>query len=296
MPEMTDYSAKELLTIANREQFLDNSDLDELLTFISAQIANPFESSESNYFRRIHRMVTHNGKTTGKQARDQMNEICFKIIRMIDYAYPNIEFVIDPSEQDLVEITKALYKFFVKCLRKTTYVFFREFIYNNKNRKNILEEYQDIHVASFPKEIFGKKEYYILTVKMASIVKNLAEKDFSLEKYIKYITRDGSMPNYVRIVSDGLDDNTIVDHGVFSDMMEKMLNSDSFFNRMVSGLMGDVKTAIINPYLESIGIDPTQYPTTDLSDDIDIDDDDRNDPDITEEPDYNPTPANTFQV
>ena len=27
MPEMTDYSAKELLTIANREQFLDNSDL-----------------------------------------------------------------------------------------------------------------------------------------------------------------------------------------------------------------------------------------------------------------------------
>ena len=78
----------------------------------------------------------------------------------------------DISEVDtsLTDYAESLYKFFGKNLKKLVNAFFREYLFNNKNRKALLSSYQDIKISSYPKEQFGKKDNYILVLKIVSIL------------------------------------------------------------------------------------------------------------------------------
>lgn len=257
-----------LLQLASREYILGNTSQDDLVSFITDQIKDPFNSGDTNYFKKLVKMV---------QNKDELDDLCQDFFTQIQDVYPGLEIDVADYEQRLKPLFSAVYKFFVKNASVVMYLFIREFIFNNKNRKALVTEFTSSKLATYPKEQYGKKEYYILMTKLHQIVDEIFEDNISLEKFIKYITRSNS-PVYIDQVAEALAAGRIIDRGVVSEMYKLYKQSDSFRSEM-NRLEMDISTTFILPYLEenglmSVRIPPSEEIVPELEEEDDDDDSD----------------------
>lgn len=261
---MNTMNMHDLLSLASREYILGTATVDEQMGFIKDQINDPFDSGNTNYFKKLKKMVDN---------QDQLDEYCKKILEMIEDRYPNIEFNIDDYDRHLADFTDAVYKFFVRNIRKITYIYLREYIFNNKNRKGLLAEYQNTKLPCYPKEQYGKKENYMLITKLHSIIDDIAEMDIRVDKMITLVNRVSDPPLYLDFINGYLEQGLIYDHGIYSNIMELFDESDSK-DSILNKLEMAITDAIITPYLQDNSMMEIRYVITDPEDDdSDISDD-----------------------
>lgn len=244
------YDPKDLLRCACRDFILDNATLEEQIAFVEDQIRNPFDSSDNNYMKKLADMAP---------GADMLDDICAKFITQIQDVYPHL--VIDLSEYDqrLWPLFMAIYKFFVKNISKMTYIFIREYLYNNKNRKGLVGDFMTTKVSSYPKEQYGKKEYYILITKLPQIVKEIFEDDVTLKDILRYIGKSESAPVYMEKLQTAIDDGIIVDKGVAEDLYAMFQESEKYREEM-NRLEMDITQTFIMPYLEENGMMTVRLP------------------------------------
>jgi hypothetical protein len=212
---------------------------------------------------------------------DDMDEISKNFFIKIQDVYPGLDIDITDYDQHLAPLCSAIYKFFVKNAAKLMYVFIREFIYNNKNRKVLVGEYSNVKMPNYPKEQYGKKEYYILITKLNAIVDEIfADDDIKLDKFIDYIERSGRSPVYLEQVKDALDQGLITDKGVISDMYKQYKDSDHYRGDM-NHLEMDITTTFILPYLEENGMMSVRIPMVEDPEELDADDTEEEDEEET---------------
>ena len=260
-----DYSSQDILNIASQDIILANSTVDEQIEFISEQIENPFDSGSSNYFKKLKRSVSN---------ADRLDEICVDLLGQIENIYPDIEFDLSEYNQHLDELFSAVYKFFVKNAYKIVYVFMREYISSAKNRKALTADYLNTKIPTYPKEQYGKKEYYILTMKMPNIMRDIKINGMWLDKVISYLEKAGETPMYIERIKEYLDKGIINDHGVFSNMLGVLFKSDSY-TKLICKLQSFVTEDIVIPYLKENGLMELKLPQIDPEDD-ELDEDDDN--------------------
>lgn len=280
MPELNQELAKEF---ASREFILAQTDIDEHLEFIRSQIVSPFENGEVNHFRKMMKLITD---------KAQRQEYAKRVLEIIDNEYSNIDIDIEDFDRTLVPYAEALYKFFGKNLRKLVTTFLREYLYNNKNRKALLSSYQDLKLASYPKEQFGKKDNYILIIKLAAIVKDITELPITAEQFIQYCIRNDDKPQYIDLVEEMLDDSILIDYGIYSDIMDKFMKSDAF-DGTINKLQTKMIDAIVRPSVSAMGYDYIAS-AIDVDDDDPTDEDDE-DPDAPQDIDETPMRIDDFE-
>ncbi|MCM1295220.1 MAG: hypothetical protein NC311_06735 [Muribaculaceae bacterium] len=257
----------DLLQLASREYILGNTTQDDLVSFISDQIKDPFNSGDTNYFKKLVKKVA---------TKDELDELCSQFFTQVQDVYPGLEIDLSEYEQRLSPLFSAVYKFFVKNASTVMYLFIREFIFNNKNRKALVAEFTSSKLATYPKEQYGKKEYYILMTKLHQIVDEIFEDNITLEKLIKYVTRN-KCKVCVDQVSEALSRGYIVDNGVVAEMYKLFKKSDGFRAQM-NRLEMDINETFILPYLEENGmmgvrIPPSEDIVPEIEDDEEDDDD-----------------------
>lgn len=257
-----------LLQLASREYILGNTTQEDLVSFITDQIKDPFNSGDTNYFKKLVKMV---------KSKDELDELCQEFFTQIQDVYPGLEIDVTDYDQRLKSMFSAVYKFFVKNAPTVMYLFIREFIFNNKNRKALVAEFTSSKLATYPKEQYGKKEYYILMTRLPQIVDEIFEDNISLEKFIKYATR-GKSPVYVDQVAEAVADGRLVDKGVVPEMYKLYKKSDAFRSQM-NRLEMDISTTFILPYLKENGmmdvrIPPSEEIVPELEEEDDDDDSD----------------------
>lgn len=230
----------DLINIANRDAMLGNTTVEEQIELIQEQIDKPFDSGNTNFFKRLKKQVTN---------PDTMDEICANLFERIENVYPNLVFDFSEYDQHYASAFNASYKFFVKNVNRLMYLFLREYIFNNKNRKNLILDFMSTKIPSYPKEQYGKKEFYILITKLSPIVRSIADDNIRLEKFIDYIDRSEDSPLYVGEVKDLLDKGVICDHGIVADMFDLFDESDVRPGTINKLEMAITKSLII-PYLE----------------------------------------------
>lgn len=260
-------SGIDILQLTSREFILGKTSPDELVSFIEDQIKSPFDSGGTNYFHKLCRKLSSD---------DELDDICAKFITQIQDRYPGLEIDLNDYDQHLSPIFNAIYKFFVKNVSTVMYLFIREFLFNNKNRKGLVSEFNTSKVATYPKEQYGKKEYYILVTKLRQIIDEIFEGDVSLKKFIEYVKRHDD-PMYVTTVEKALEDGIVIDSGVVADMYKLYKKSDGFRGD-INRLEMDINATFILPYLEengmmSVRIPPTEELVPELPDDEDGEDD-----------------------
>ena len=146
----------------SQDYILGNTTAEEQITFIQDQIQDPFDSSHTNYFKKLCGMVT---------SSDTLDQYCSQLLDEIENVYPGLDFDLGDYDSRLTEFFATIYKFFVKNIDRLMFVFLSQYILSNKNRKNLIAEYLDMKLPAYPKEQYGKKEYYILMTKYSSIIK-----------------------------------------------------------------------------------------------------------------------------
>ena len=277
MYDMNDDNAEYVRDRASREYILYNATIEDYLGFIEDQIKDPFDASIGmNYIKKIRKLCPDDNK---------MDEICEKIIDMISDAYPNMEIDMDQIDSHYLDFTEALYKFFTKNIRKLVSVFIKEYLFNAKNRKAIVQDYQDVKLANYPKEQYGKKENYILITFIKRIVKSYTKDgECTIQDFISYIRHSDDCPGYVDDIEGYLEDGTILDYGLFEDIMNYFWKSnvrDSMINKLSIKITAD----IIQPCLKELGYDQFPMALIAQDDDDDLDDTDKtSDPDAGEDP------------
>lgn len=257
----------DLLQLTSREFILGNSSTEELITFIENQIKDPFNSGDTNYFRKLSRRVS---------SQDELDDHCTSFFTQIQDRYPGLEIDVSDYDQHLKPLFTAIYKFFIKNVSTMMYLFIREFIFNNKNRKVLVSEFTSSKLATYPKEQYGKKEYYILVTKLHQIVDEIFEDNISLKKLIEYVGKS-SDTMYLATVEKALGDGLLVDNGVVADMYKLYRKCDSYRSDM-NRLEMDISHTFIIPYLEENGmmdvrIPPTEEIVPELDDEEEDDDD-----------------------
>jgi len=265
-------SQQEVANIANRDFILGNTTVEEQIDFIIDQIKHPFDSGDSNYFKKLAKMVNE----------DKLDAICLDLFRQIENVYPHFEVDVENTDAHISEYFEAVYKFFVRNIQKLTRIFLREYIVHSaKHRKNLVEEYMDAKIPNYPKEQYGTKEFYILITKMPSIVRDVFENDIRLEKFIDYIERADKHPLYFKVIRDMLDRGILIDYHIVSDIYEQFRDSDQY-DRSMCKLQMTVTDDLINPYLEDNGLmDLKNPPIMEMEDDdVDGEDDDDDDSNI----------------
>lgn len=263
------FDAYDLLKIANREFTMSSTTPDEHIVNIEEQIANPFTSNDSNYFKKLKKLISN---------PDEMDEICAKFITEIQDIYPHLTIDVTDYENHLEDLFDAIYKFFVKNALKLMYLFIREYIMNNKNRKGLTDLFNTSKLASYPKEQYGKKEFYILVTKLSQIVDEIFDDDsISLEEFIEYLDKSDDSPVFIGRIQSALEDGFIVDNGVIMDMYKRFKKSEEF-RGCLNKLEMDISTSLIIPYLKETGLIDVRMPTPeDIPDEIDDDDEEDND-------------------
>ena len=241
---------QELLRLATRDLILDNTTKDEHIASVEDQIRDPFDSSDINYFKKLSKMVT---------GQDEMDELCNDFIISIQDVYDNLEIDLSEYDQRLETLFSAIYKFFVKSASRMMQIFIHEFIFNNKNRKGLVATFMTAKMPTYPKEQYGKKEYYVLITKLRAIVDEIFEgDDITLRKFINYISRSDKCPIYMKHIDDALENGWIVDKGVVSDMYRMFKKSDEYRPAM-NKLEMDITSTFIIPYLEETGMISVRY-------------------------------------
>lgn len=261
---MSNRSALDSWTMSSKDYILDNTTLEEQLSFIKEQIREPFNSGSTNYFKKIKKYVTD---------ADRLDGICRVILENISESYQNLEFDLGNSDIRLRDFTETVYKFFVKDIRKLTYVFFREFLYNNKNRKNIIAEYQNMKLPVYPKEQYGTKDNYILMVKLPDILDNISETELSFQEFISYLKKMLDVPGYINDMEEYIDRNMVHDCGIFDDIMS-LFNSSDIVGQVINKLEMDMTKTIILPYMEKNNMIESRITFYDPDEDEDVSDDD----------------------
>lgn len=259
----------DLLQLASREHILGNTTQDDLVAFISDQIKDPFNSGDVNYFKKLAKRMD--------DRKDELDELCTDFFTQIQDVYPGLVINVADYEQRLKNLFSAVYKFFVKNAPTVMYLFIREFILNNKNRKALVAEFSSSKNAVYPKEQYGKKEYYILMTKLGQIVDEIFEDRIDLAKFIKFVSRSSSAV-YVDQVAEALESGLIVDKGCVADMY-KMFKKNDDFRAQMNRLEMDIQESLILPYLEENGmldvrVPPSEEIVPELEDDEEEEDDD----------------------
>ncbi len=233
---------------STRESIIDDSEIEEILEYIRRQIKNPF-SVDVNYFKPLKRKITN--KAT-------LISTSLSILSVIDEEYPSISIELTEENDDVVKYAYNIYKFFIKNINSMVYIFLKEYISNNKNRKNLVAPYLDVKVDSYPKEQYGKKENYILLAKIDSIMKDIKNLDTSLVDFINYVNRANDSAAYIDLVAELVDHNIIIDKGIVKDIMKKFIKSDEY-NQIINKLSIWINKHIIAPCLKDLGYDGIQY-------------------------------------
>ena len=245
-----DFTPQDILNIASQDYILRNADLNEQVDFVRDQIADPFDSGDANHFKRLRRMVQG----------DQLDSTCNLLLNDIEDRYPSIGFDLSGYDKPLADLVSPVYKFFVKNVQALIYRFLREYICTSKNRKMLVSDYLGIKLTSYPKEQYGKKEYYILLNKLPSIIKDIADDDtITLAEFISYLERGGELPVYVAEIQQYMDSNVIEDSGVVHDMFELFMKSNKH-DTTINKLQIDITQNIIIPYLEDNGLIDLRLP------------------------------------
>ena len=259
------YTSQQLLRFASREFILSNTTREEQIDFIEDQIKDPFNSGDINYFKKLIKMVP---------GQDEMDDICKQFFTKIQDVYSNLDIDVSDYDQRLVSMCMAIYKFFVKNVSKLMYVFIREFIYNNKNRKGLIAEFSKIKIPNYPKEQYGTKDYYILITKLNSIIAEIFEDDIKLSKFIDYVERSGDAPVYLYQIREAMDRGLIIDNGVVSDMFKMYRKSDSYRSD-INKLEMDLVQTFVMPYLKENGMESAWLPSVEMiQDELDDEEDD----------------------
>lgn len=263
-----DLSSMDLMNLANRDRMLGNTTSEEQIGLILEQIKQPFDSGSTNYFKRLKKMVNN---------QDQLDRICEDLFEQIENVYPSMVFDLSEYDQHYGQAFNAIYKVFVKNVDKMMFIFLREYIFNNKNRKALVLDYMSTKIPSYPKEQYGKKEFYLLITKLPSIIRSISDENIRLEKFLDYIDRSEDAPLYIDEVRTLLDQGVICDHGIISDMFKLLNDSDSR-----PGILNKLEMAItknlILPYLEENGMTKFQLSgIVDPEEESEDDDDETND-------------------
>lgn len=258
-----DFTQKDLINLSSRDFILGNTTVEEQVDFIMDQIRQPFDSGSTNYFKKLKSMV---------QNHDQMDQICSDLFKQIENVYPSLEFDLSEYPGHLAPVFGSVYKFFVKNINTLMYLFLREYIFNNKNRKGLVADYLNNKLPAYPKEQYGKKEFYILITKLSPIVRSIAEDELALEKFIDYIDRTDDSILCLERVRELIDRGIICDKGVVTDIFHLFSESDSR-----PGIMNKLEIAItqslIIPYLKENGLmDIRIVPVADPDEDIEEED------------------------
>lgn len=267
-----DMSQFDLINIASRNFIIGSASVEDLMEFIQNQIKYPFDTSSSNYFKKLKKLVTD---------KNEMDDYCKKILEAIEDQYPSIEFNLEDYDKHLANFTEAVYRFFVKSIKKLTYIFLREYIFNNKNRKALVAEYLNTKLPVYPKEQYGKKENYILIAKLSNIVRDIGKEELLLTTFIQYLRKGDDVKLFVDFIDQYIQEGLIFDHGVFEDIMDAFDESDSR-NGMINKLQIDITDAIILPCIEDSGMELARFGNFDPDDENDLEDDEDEDADEEE--------------
>lgn len=262
-----DMSQFDLINIASRNYIIGSASAEDLMEFIQNQINTPFDTSSTNYFKKLKKIVVN---------KDELDDYCKKILEKIEDRYPNIEFNLDDYDKHLSDFTETVYRFFVKSIKKLTYIFLREYIFNNKNRKALVSEYLNTKIPVYPKEQYGKKENYILIAKLPNIIKDIGKEELLLTTFIHYLRKNDDVNLFIDFIERYIEDGLIFDHGVFDDIMKAFNDSDSR-NGMINKLQIDITDAIIIPCIEDSGMEMARFGNFDPDDENDLNDDEDED-------------------
>ena len=245
------FDPTEAMRTATRDFILGNTTLAEQRSFIDEQIKDPFNSGDNNYFRKLQKMVDD---------KNQMDEICVDILKKIQDRYPGLRIDTSDYDQHLAGVTSAIYRMFVKNVDKLMYIFIKEFLFTNKNRHALVDEFSNIKIPSYPKEQYGTKEFYILIVKLNAIVDEIFENGVKLKEFIKYLGKNSHCPVYIDRIVEAMGDGLISDSGVVTDMYKLFRRSDGFRGHM-NKLEMAITSDLIIPYMKENGTLDARMPT-----------------------------------
>lgn len=263
------FDATDILRLASQDYILGNTTLPEQTAFIQDQIAKPFDSGDMNYLKRLRRTITD---------ADEMDELCQKLLVNIQDVYPNLKIDVSEYEQRLYPFFKDVYKFFVRKASRLMYIFIREYIFTPKNRKGLVDEFSNIKLPAYPKEQYGKREFYILVTKIEQIVENIFEDDIKLSKFIRYIKRSNDCPIWIDEIDSYIERGYITDNGVVDDMFKLFKDSDAY-KPMLNKLEMDIHRSIILPYMKENGMMDVRIPPVEDEEPLDEDDEEDEDGD-----------------
>lgn len=252
----------------SQDYILGNTTAEEQITFIQDQIQDPFDSSHTNYFKKLCGMVT---------SSDTLDQYCSQLLDEIENVYPGLDFDLGDYDSRLTEFFATIYKFFVKNIDRLMFVFLSQYILSNKNRKNLIAEYLDMKLPAYPKEQYGKKEYYILMTKLSSIIKDIRRERLDLSDMLRYIKKSDNCPGYVHRLSEYLSQDLVIDQDVVRNIFDMMFESD-VYDDIFCKLQMFITDALINPYMEENGLEFMRLPPME-PDDTDISDDEENEDD-----------------
>ena len=262
-------SQQDILNLSNQDLILNNTTPSEQIEFIVDQIRNPFGSSSFNYFKRLRNMV---------KSGDQLDQYCLQLIDEMEVTFEGLKIDVSEVTTNLDGMFNAIYKFFVRNINKIMYLFLREYIMNSKNRKTLTAEYLNMKLPTYPKEQYGKKEYYILMTKLHPIIRSIRRENLSLEDFIHYLQRSESCPMYVEKVSQYLREGYVIDQGVVMDFFDMFLESAEY-SSIYNKLQMVITEYLINPYLEQNNMEYMRLPQVEMDTEDDIDDDDEEEED-----------------
>ena len=248
--------------ISPENMLLDNLDVEELMDFIRDQINDPMDSSSSsNYFKKLKKMISN---------PNELDNYCLRIMDEIENVYSGIDFDVSDFDARLDTFTSNVYKFFVKNTANIMYVFLREYIMTSKNRKAAVADYLNSKLPNYPKEQYGKKEYFILMSKLQSIIKDIKREKLDLDDFIHYLKRSDDIPDYVENIEHYLNEGWILDDGIVTDLFDMFLESDQY-DIIYNKLQMAITTNLINPYLEENGMSSMKLPAFEQEDELEDD-------------------------
>ena len=251
---------QDLSNIASRDYILNGMSIEEEMDFIKDQIKDPFDSGDANFYKPIAKSVN----------ADALDDICVSLLNKISDTYPDMDFDIDSTDERIAPMFKSIYKFFVRNINKHMYIFLREYIFAAKNRKLLVADYLSAKLPSYPKEQYGKKEYYILVNKLPVILKDIANDDISLEKFIGYLERT------VDHIRDMINNGIINEHGVVGNIFDLFFKSDQY-STILNKLQMAITNDIINPYLKENNLMDLKTPLIEEPEEETDDDEDESD-------------------
>ena len=260
---MSNYTPADLLQMMSRNYILGNTTAEEQVSFIEDQIKNPFGGDVTNYLKQLASTVA---------GENEMDEICQDLIVQLQDVYPHLKIELTDYDQHYLPFFKILYQVFVRRVKRITYCFIREFIFNNKNRKGLTDLFNNSKLANYPKEQYGKREYYILITKLPQIIDEIFDDNISLKKFVNIADKSERTPATLTEILRYMDEGVLSENGVVEDIYKKFRTCDSY-RSMLNKLEMDIFKNLIVPYLKESGMDKVYDPPTEELDDEEDDDD-----------------------